>query len=53
MKDPYEEFIDDVLCFDGHYDPIPGSNADCNHDADEIAEFAKLLGMEPVKTDVI
>jgi hypothetical protein len=36
--------------------PLSGSDAECNanyNDADEIAEFAKLLGMEPVKTDVI
>jgi hypothetical protein len=36
--------------------PLSGSDAECNanyNDADEIAEFAKLLGMKPVKTDVI
>jgi hypothetical protein len=32
--------------------PLSGSDAEYN-DADEIAEFAKLLGMELVKTDVI
>lgn len=32
--------------------PLSGSDAEYN-DADEIAEFAKLIGMKPVKTDVI
>ena len=53
MQDPYEEFIDDVVCFDGRINPISGSNADFIYDSEEIEEYAKLLGMKSYPVDVI
>ena len=53
MQDPYEEFIDDVVCFDGRINPISGSNADFIYDSEEIKEYAKSLGMNPYPVDVI
>ena len=39
------EFTDDAILSDGTIGPIPGSDADCTFDEDEIAEYGKMIGL--------